>query len=138
MSRKHSYLANSYLKVLDYKLLICQVLGLVFIQGSASIHIAHKVCNQFKEIGILVTSQPLYSPNLNLIEHVQKKLKERVLKKHLEISDIKGKENIREALGKALQEAQDSIPKEFFDRLIESMPSRVKAVIKAKGWHTKY
>ena len=76
-------------------------------------------------MGILVTDQLLYSLNLNLIEHVQRNLKELVLKKHPEISDITGEEYIREALGKALQEAQDSIPKEFFDRLAESMPPRV-------------
>lgn len=53
---------------------------------------------------------------------------------HPEISDITGEENIREALalGKALQEAWDSIPKEYFDGLAESMPAGVQAVIKAK------
>ena len=56
-----------------------------------------------------------------------------MLEMHPEISNITGEENIREALGKALQEAWDSIPKEYFDCLIESMPARVKAMIKAKG-----
>src|ERR1035437_7895961 len=80
-----------------------------------------------------LTGHPPYSPDLNPIEHVWKKLKELVLEMHPEISDIIGEENIREALGKALQEAWDSIPKEYFDRLVESMPARVKAVIKQKG-----
>ena len=52
---------------------------------------------------------------------------------HPEISNITGEENIREALRKALQEAWDSILKEYFDCLIKSMPARVKAMIKAKG-----
>ena len=56
-----------------------------------------------------------------------------MLEMHPEISNITREENIREALRKALQEAWDIIPKEYFDRLIESMPSRVNAVIKAKG-----
>jgi hypothetical protein len=107
-------------------------------QDGASIHTAHKVRDWFLEQGILVTDWPLYSPNLNLIKHVWRKLKELVLKMHPEISNITREENIREALRKALQEAWDIIPKEYFDRLIESMPSRVNAVIKAKGWHTKY
>jgi hypothetical protein len=57
---------------------------------------------------------------------------------HPELEDIQGEENIRQALGTALQEAWSLLPKEFFDRLIESIEARVKAVIKAKGWHTKY
>jgi hypothetical protein len=56
-----------------------------------------------------------------------------VLDIHPELEDIRGEENIRQALGTALQEAWSLLPKEFFDRLIESMEARVKAVIKAKG-----
>ena len=57
---------------------------------------------------------------------------------HPKLEDIQGKENIQQALGTALQEAWSLIPKEYFDCLIQSMEARVKAVIKAKGWHTKY
>ena len=135
-SKKHGYSANSYLEVLEHQLPTCWVPGLVFMQDGAPIHTAYKVRDWFLEHGIPVTDWPPYSPDLNPIEHVWRKLKELVLEMHPEISDITGEENIREALGKALQEAWDAIPKEYFDRLIESMPARVKAVIKAKGWHT--
>jgi transposase len=63
------------------------------------IHTAHKVRNWFKEMSILVTDWPPYSPGLNLIKHAWRKLKELVLEKHIEISNI---ENIREALKKAI------------------------------------
>jgi hypothetical protein len=43
-----------------------------------------------------------------------------------------------EALGSALQACWDMIPKEFFDKLYQSMGRRVNAYYKAKGWHTKY
>ena len=37
-----------------------------------------------------------------------------------------------------LPTAWERIPQEKFDRLIESMPRRVQAVIDADGWYTKY
>jgi hypothetical protein len=43
-----------------------------------------------------------------------------------------------EQLGSALRACWDMIPKAFFDALYESMPSRVRACYKAKGWHTTY
>jgi hypothetical protein len=103
-----------------------------------SIHTAHKVRDWLVEIGIPVCDWPLYSPDLNPIEHVWKKLKELVFEMHPELSEVTGEEDIRDALGKALQEAWDAIPESFFSSLIDSMESRVKAVIKAKGWHTNY
>jgi ABC-type iron transport system FetAB ATPase subunit len=65
-------------------------------------------------------------------------LKEKVLELHPELADISGEENIREALGKALQEAWDALLEDLFTSSIERMEKRVKACIKAKGWHTKY
>jgi hypothetical protein len=137
-SKKHGYSAASYLEVLDDQLPSCWVPGLTFMQDNASIHTAHKVRNWFLEMGIPVCDWPPYSLDLNPIEHVWKRLKELVLQMHPELSEVRGEEDIREALGNALKEAWDAIPESFFNSLIESMENRVKAVIKAKGWHTKY
>jgi hypothetical protein len=43
-----------------------------------------------------------------------------------------------EALERALVEAWDTLPSSLFEQVADSMPYRVAAVIKAKGWHTKY
>ena len=137
-SKKHGYSANSYIEVLDAELAGHHQPGLLFMQDNASIHTAHKVRDWFKEQRIPCVDWPPCSPDLNPIEHVWKVLKKTVLDLHPELEDIRGEENIRQALGTALQEAWSLIPKEYFDRLIESMEARVKAVIKAKGWHTKY
>ena len=45
---------------------------------------------------------------------------------------------VKKAIGKALIECWDVLGDEVFDRLIESMPRRVAAVIKAERWYTKY
>jgi transposase len=137
-SEKHGYSANSYIEVLDYQLPACWQPGLTFMHGGASIHTAYKVRDWFVEMGILVCDWPPYPPDLNPIEHVWKKLKEMVFEMHPELSEDTGEENIRDALGKALQEAWDAIPESFSNSLIESMESWVKAVIKAKGWHKRY
>jgi len=48
-----------------------------------------------------------------------------------------GEEDFK-ALAKAIIEAWEAIPQEQIDDLIKSMPRRCAAVVKAKGWHTKY
>ena len=137
-AKKHGYTANSYLEVPEDQLPSCWVPGLTFMQDNAPIHTARKVRDWFLEQGIPVTDWPPYSPDLNLIEHVWRRLKEKVLELHPELADISGEENIREALGKALQEAWDALLEDLFTSSIERMEKRVKACIKAKGWHTKY
>jgi hypothetical protein len=42
------------------------------------------------------------------------------------------------AMEEALKEAWATIPVSFFENLVESIERRVKACIKAEGWHTKY
>ena len=54
---------------------------------------------------------------------------------------VKAKSNSEHAcqrLESCLQAAWDTLDKELFDKLYESMPARIEAYIKAKGWHTKY
>ena len=52
-------------------------------------------------------------------------------------SHVGGEEDLK-ALAKAVIEAWEAIPQEQIDDLIKSMPRRCVAVVKAKGWHTKY
>jgi transposase len=137
-SKKFRYTTNSYIEVLDAELAEHHQPGLIFMQDNAPIHTAKKVKDWFKEQGIPCTDWPPYSPDLNPIEHLWPHLKKKVLEMHPELETITGEDDIREALGIALQEAWTLIGKELMDRLIESMPVRVKACKKAGGWHTRY
>jgi hypothetical protein len=137
-SKKHGYSANSYIEVLDAELAGHHQPGLIFMQDNAPIHTAHKVKDWFKEQRIPYADWPPYSPDLNPIEHLWPHLKRMVLQMHPELETISGEDDIREALGRALQEAWTLIGKDLMDRLIESMPDRVKACKKADGWHTRY
>jgi hypothetical protein len=45
---------------------------------------------------------------------------------------------IKKRMIEALQEAWDVLPNDFLEILAVSMVERVAALLKAKGWHTKY
>ena len=82
---------------------------------------------------------PLYSSDLNLIEHLWFLLKEKVYEVYPDIEQVSGlKENKQEELWKALFEAWQLIDNEILRMLIKSMPRRIAAVIKSEGWYTKY
>ena len=76
---KHGYFANSYLKVLNAKVKSqYQSLdsGYVFMQDNASIYTVKKVKQWFAHCDIeVIVNWLLYSPDLNLIEHIQWVLK---------------------------------------------------------------
>ena len=44
----------------------------------------------------------------------------------------------QQALKEALIEGLNALPNSLFKACADSMPDRIKAVIAAKGWHTKY
>jgi hypothetical protein len=71
---------------------------------------------------------------LNPIEHIWWILKQRVFEIFPEIAaDRSESVDSRQRLESALQAAWDTIDKESFDCLYQSMPDKIKACIKAKG-----
>ena len=137
-SKKHGYSARSYLEVLEDQMPRCWQPGLIFMQDNASIHCAHAVKDWFTEMEIPLVDWPPYSPDLNPIEHIWWHLKALVLKNQPEIETMGAGEQALKALENALIEAWNDPPSSLFEQCADSMPYRVKVVIDAKGWHTKY
>ena len=73
---------------------------------------------------------PAQSPDLNPIEHLWNHLKRKLAEYEVTPPRNFGRERVQEEWGK--------IKPEVCPGLIESMPRRVEAIIKAKGGYTKY
>jgi transposase len=78
-------------------------------------------------------------PDLNPIEHTWKALKELYYKMFPKVINVKGDlEEDRSNLKEALKEAWLALSNSLFKSLVESIPRRIKACIKANRWYTKY
>lgn len=138
-SLKNGYSANSYLAVLEERVLESYHDDLVFMQDNAPIHTAHVVRDWFYLNGVRTTDWPPYSPDLNPIENAWWALKKLAMEKYPEVMTSSGKteEDIKK-LEDVLKVCWDELPDSLFESLIQSMPRRMEACIEAKGWHTKY
>ena len=115
-----------YLKQVDE-----QCSGVIFQQDNAPCHVA-EYTNWWRQThNINRMSWPVQSPDLNPIEHLWDHLDQQIRKRRpLPTSPT--------ALVAALQDAWGRIPLDVLRNLIAGMPTRVAAVIKAKGSHTSY
>ena len=104
---------------------------LIFQQDNNSKHTSKCAQRWFKDNGIKVLDWPAQSPDLNPIEHLWQMLKFRLAAYPTEPKGV-------EELWRRVEVEWEKIPKEDCLKLINSMPRRVAAVLKAKGGYTKY
>ena len=105
---------------------------------NAPIHTSHETTKWLEIIEIGVIDQPPYSPNLNLIKHLQWALKQKICKLHPKLEGQGGGQVDRDLFIKAAQEAWQALPQDLMKKLINSMLRRIEAVRKARGWQTRY
>ena len=110
--------------------------SLKFMQDNAPCHSARSTIRELQDRGIQTISWPPFSPDLNPIESVWYKMKKYIKTKYPD-SD-RGKRISPKKLREVVEEAWQSILDEDLRRLVESMPARFQAVIRANGGHTKY
>ena len=137
-TQRQGYSLKLYTKTLEKGLLPSYLPRQIFQQDNAPIHNAQYTKNWIKSHGIWTIKWPPYSPDLNPIEHLWWALKRLMHKLHPELATIGDSKEDLERLQAALKEAWWKLPKSLIRRLIESLPRRLYAVRKAKGWQTKY
>jgi hypothetical protein len=104
---------------------------IIFQQDNDPKHTSRRAREWFEEYNINVLDWPAQSPDVNVIEYLWG-----TLKKKLQAYENPPK-GVWE-LWERLAVEWEKITAEDCQKLIESMPRRIQAVIKAKGGHTKY
>jgi transposase len=102
----------------------------IFAQDNAPCHKAESIMKWFQGEGITLLEHPPQSPDLNPIENLWRIIKHK-LYNNVNIRSV-------EYLWKEFEKEWEHIGKDICQKLIDSMPERLDAVIKAKGGHTKY
>jgi hypothetical protein len=129
--------ANQYVDILENHLLFSMEESgiafedLIFQQDNDPKHKSHKAMNWMEDHGIEVLDWPPQSPDLNCIEHIWGHLKSELYKHSTPARGVW-------ELWDRLVVEWGKIKPEVCQNLIESMPRRLEAVIKAKGGNTKY
>jgi hypothetical protein len=137
-SRGNGYTTWSYLQALEQALLPVYTPGQFYQQDNAKIHVSNMAKRWFERYGIWVIDWPAHSPDMNPIEHVWKALKAILHRQHPEIHLLKDNREDICTLKGWIKEAWEAVPQDLIDRLILSVPNRLQALRKAKGWYTKY
>jgi transposase len=104
---------------------------MVFQQDNDPKHRSTRATKWLGESGFTIMKWPAQSPDLSPIEHLWSYLKRRLDEYEIPPSS-------QNELWQRCEEEWEKIPKEVCQNLIESMPRRVAAVLRAKGGHTKY
>ena len=103
----------------------------IFQQDNDPKHKSKMVTKWLSESKIEVLDWPAQSPDINPIENLWVHLK-------IRLSAYDSVPTSMHELWERVEKVWNDIPAEFCVKLIESMPKRVNAVLKAKVWHSKY
>ena len=128
--------AGAYEDLLDNSMLstLWQQFGVgpfLYQHDNAPVHTARTIVHWFVENQVEVLQWPAQSPDLNPIEHLWDELERRLRSRPLRPKN-KGE------LFVALHEEWKRIQPPVYQKLVESLPRRIDAVITAKGGSTPY
>ena len=142
--------SHVYISILQDKLLpFFQALrddgatDIIFQQDNAKVHTSKLAKAWLKDSaiqnGFTIMELPAYSPDMNPIEELWAHLKAELHRRYPDTKSLQGTSAaIKQKLQDRLWEIWWDIGEDVLDSLIESMSHRVKALITAHGWYTKY
>lgn len=102
----------------------------IFMQDGAPCHTTKKVKEWIRDNGMELLQWPPQSPDLNPIENLWEKLKDEV--SHMQCT------NIPDLIDEIKRVWCQDMTREYCENLVLSMPRRVMAVLKNKGFPSKY
>ncbi|KMQ87000.1 transposable element tc3 transposase [Lasius niger] len=105
--------------------------GFIFMQDDARPHVARRVLDYCREIGINLLEWPAINPNLNSIKHLWGNLGRKVRNYVPALLSLP-------ELRRVLETEWANITQAEIQTLIRSMPRRMEKVICARGGHTHY
>jgi len=104
---------------------------IIFQQDNDPKHTSKRAQRWLSEHGIEVLDWPAQSPDLNPIEHLWSHVKSR-------LGSYRDDPTSAEELWERVQAIWNDIDPEYCRTLVESMPARIAAVLKAKGRSTRF
>jgi hypothetical protein len=110
----------------------------IFMHDNAPIHTAHIIRDWLREHGVEVMEWPPYSPDLNPIENIWALLKAEMYRLYPELLGMQNNAQTLERLIQCAITTWDTFEEDIMNRVLDTMPHRVDAVLKANGWYTKY
>lgn len=137
-SPRRGYTAKSYQRALTEGLLPVYDETRHFQQDNAKIHVCQSTETWLQAHGIDWIEWPAHSPDLNPIEHVWAALKRNLKRMFPDLWELKRNKLDIQEFTRYLTLAWEAIPQGLIDKLVDSIPTRLRAVKKARGWYTKY
>jgi len=117
--------------------------NVIFQQDNATPHVSKSTRlwleNMMQSHGFILMEWPPNSPDMNPIEHLWAHLKLELHRRYPDTKHLHGSPDaIKRVLRERLMDIWWDIGAEVLNQLINSMPHRVQALLKAKGWYTEY
>ena len=116
--------------------------GMFFIQDNAPTHMAAGNQDLLEEWtpehGVSVIKWPAYSPDLNPIENLWKLLKNGICEARPNLSDLPKTDQSKQELIDTAVKVWEELKEKVLDAEMNSMPNRIRAVVEAEGWYSKY
>jgi hypothetical protein len=137
-AKRKGYTSLSYQEALSKGLLPIYNGTRRFQQDNARIHTSQSSTDWLLSHSIEWIDWPAHSPDLNPIEHIWKQLKLNIRKMFPHLDLLKNNKVDTAKLIKCIKLAWAAITIDQINALIDSLPRRLDACIRAQGWYTKY